>query len=206
MQVLQAMPTDLAMEVIRKAPGKIPSKLNQIPESLRSLAALASCPGLATVCKLPKNPLNPEKIPDTPALRLCVDCSQEQQIPESGAEAGCSSDGLMQDDLSAPVSDPSGNIWVHNHNVSKHDRSLFYLQQRPGMVCCDLLACSNQLREVNIVLPRMGALVVSSGSLDIQNVNIKGMAPLSSVVPFVLASLIFLLILMTSYATTVLCT
>ena len=52
-EVLEQLPTDLAMEVLRNAPTSLVNQLRQLPSSLRSLAALAHFPVLAASCMLP---------------------------------------------------------------------------------------------------------------------------------------------------------
>ena len=66
--VLDQMPTDLAIEVLRCAPGTISSQLRQLPQSLSSLVALAAFPALAAACLLPSD--HPGAASDLPTLTL----------------------------------------------------------------------------------------------------------------------------------------
>ena len=76
-QVLDQLPTDLAIEVLRCAPGTISSQLRRLPQSLSSLVALAMFPALAAACTLPSD--RPGAASDLPTLTLCVDVGQARQ-------------------------------------------------------------------------------------------------------------------------------
>ena len=172
-QVLEDLPTDLAMEVLRRAPGSLASKLQQLPPALRSLAALASCLGLPAACMLPSARVGtPPDQPKLPEMCLCVDTSREPS-PEVAAAAGgpCGASCGGGACMAAPA---HSKIWVHNDSIAQHDSSLFSLQQRPGMVACRLLARAGSLEGMTIVLPATGCLVLGPGTVDLQGVTFKG--------------------------------
>jgi hypothetical protein len=183
MQVLEDLPTDLAIKVVRKAPGTVAEKLQQLPTSCRHLAALGSCPGLDAAC------MRACELPDTrpslaylPVVNLCFDTSQE-------ISKTFQSDELLFDPLGRTgKEEASGNgilsekssIWVHSHNVARQDRSLFCLHQRKRVIVCPLVARSKLLQDVTIVLPATACVVFGPGSLDVQRVTMKGVGLLQS--------------------------
>ena len=197
--VLEDLPTDLAMEVLRRAPGTLPCKLQQLPRHLRPLAALACCQGLPAACMLPPAlyaqhvapATDPPKVPDAsnlhtpklPEVSLCIDTSREPPPPGGSALEMSESEVVVRHDaaadlaVSADVAPADSEIWVHNESVAKHDCSLFSLQRRPGMLTCRLRARAGSVRNVAVVLPAGSCLVLGAGALDLHGVSFKGAVP-----------------------------
>lgn len=162
------------MEVLRKAPGTIACKLEQVPHSIRPLAALATCRGLSATCTLPCKRIS--ALSDLPAVSLYVDTSPEND-PEGFIDSDVfhSSDllGTHKEDTVGYVSS-NRSVWLQNHSVARHDRSLFSLRQRRKVVACSLVARSTVLRDITVVLPPTGCLVFGPGSVEFQRVTFKG--------------------------------
>lgn len=197
--VLEDLPTDLAMEVLRRAPGTLPSKLQQLPHHQRPLAALACCQGLPAACMLPPAhcadraavSADTPKLPDdsnvhAPKLSevfLCIDTSREPSPPGGSAlemsesQVVARHDAVVDVAASADVAPVDGEIWVHNESVAKHDCSLFSLQRRPGMLTCRLRARACALRNVAVLLPAGSCFVLGAGALDLHGISFKGAVP-----------------------------
>ena len=131
--VLDQLPTDLAMKVLRCAPGTLSSQLRQLPQSLRSLVALVACPTLAAACTLPRNCTVDAS--DLPTLTLCVDVGQASDADVAAidsADATCHNAGILGGSNVA-----QGSIWMqYEDGVVGEEDSLFSLQQRPHVVAC----------------------------------------------------------------------
>lgn len=188
MQVLEELSTDLAMQVVSTAPGTTASKLQQLPQSLRSLAALAECPGLPAVCTLPQQqtqiaPRSGTRPQDLPEITLCVDSTPEHArtpAPEENTRSCEITDMLPSPGTSNGAETLDSSIWVQNHSVGRYNRSLFFLQKRARTFACPLLAVSRQLTDIRIVLPPTGCLVFGAGSVQLHRATFEGVAFLST--------------------------
>ena len=81
--MVEELPADLAMEIIRSAPGTFYEKLTRLPPALRPLAALAQCPGLAAACMLPSECAGTSS--SLPNVDLCFDVQHSLKSAESRA-------------------------------------------------------------------------------------------------------------------------
>ena len=179
--VLDQLPTDLVIEVLRCAPGTISSQPRRLPRSLSSLAALAAFPAPAAACTLPCERQGAAS--DLPTLTLCVDVGQAGDADEAAlASAETSS---HNSDLVCGSSAAQGSIWVHYDDESElaDETSLYSLQQRPDVVACPLLARSDSLIDLLLQLPHGTCLVLDSGSavLDVRRAKFEGVSPHSPV-------------------------
>ena len=50
--MLEALPVDVAMDVLRSMPGSFLGNFTSLPQALKPIAALAEHPGLAAACLL----------------------------------------------------------------------------------------------------------------------------------------------------------
>lgn len=163
MHILEELPAELAIEVLRCAPIGLTSQLRQLlPHRLLiSLVVLAACPGLAACCKLPSDCCN--ATPDAPTLTLCVDVGQDDDDATEAtptppqATGGGEADSFFTQDRS---------IWLRYDQESDpfNFPSLFSLQQRRQVVACRLLARAPSLQGTKITLPRNACLILTSGS------------------------------------------
>ena len=144
--MLDQLPTELAIEVLRCALGRMCYQLRRLPQSLSSLVALAAFPPLAAVCTLPSDCTAGSS--DVPTLTLCVDVGQAvnaEVAALASTEANSNDAGLF-----SGSNVPQGcSIWVDYDNESDPSQvdSLFSLQQRPHVVACPLLALSDSLTD-----------------------------------------------------------
>ena len=150
--VLDELPADLAIEVLRCAPGTISSHLRQLPQSLSSLVALAAFPALAAACTLPSGCTGASS--DLPTLTLCVDVGQAGDADVAAldsAETTSDDAGLFRGSDFAQGS----SIWLEYDDESDPTDvdSLSSLQQRPHVVACPLLARSDSLANLDLNLP-----------------------------------------------------
>ena len=180
-QVLDQLPTDLAIEVLRCAPGTISSQLRRLPQSLSSLVALAMFPALAAACTLPSD--RPGAASDLPTLTLCVDVGQagDADVAARASPDTCSHDS----DLFHGFNGAQSSIWVHcdDESAPVDVFSLYSLQKRPHVVACPLLARSGSLQDLSLKLPDRTCLVLDtrSAALDIHRAKFEGVSSHSSV-------------------------
>ena len=175
--LLEQLPTELAIEVLRCAPQTLSSQLRQMPHCLSSLAALAACPGLAACCTLPIDCHHASR--DAPTLILCVDVAQEDVADEAAPAylqptSGKHAEGLAFHRSSMRLQ------YDHESEIIDVDASLFSVQQRPQVVACPLLARSESLLQgTTITMPENACLVLVSGqgSLALHNAKFEGMMP-----------------------------
>lgn len=89
MQLVEALPVDLAMRILRSAPGDVERKLSLAPPSLVSLIVLAECPGLSAACMLPSE--CPNRGDALPRVEFCFDLGRNAQNFSNDAENSDSS-------------------------------------------------------------------------------------------------------------------
>jgi hypothetical protein len=168
-QVVESLPADQAMEVIRSAPGDFKHKLTHLPDSLRALAALAQCPGLATACKLPGE--CPASAHTLPQIEFCFDlgCSSHGSstaAPVAGPGTATASDTHMQ------VDDCSNNQHYITNNTApgsidiRGDSSKGGELNQLGTAAKAIWVCADEVSENNVehglytLQPRAGTTVV----------------------------------------------
>ena len=86
LQILEALSSNLVMEVLRSAPGGLQKQLPYLPRSLAPLAALAHIPGLAATCSPASDCSDQGASEGYTALTLCVDTSPVESAVEAGAD------------------------------------------------------------------------------------------------------------------------
>lgn len=175
LQVLEALPEDLAIVVLLSSPATLESKVVQLSSSLRPLAVIAEIPGLAADCSLVRQCSGASL--ELPVLSVCVDTTQAQDvlgITTNGdvLATNSSEHATCEEGLSI------GSIWPHAAAISPGNLNhLFYMQQRAGTLSCRLFAKSEKpLQHVSIALPDSACLVLSpaSGTLHLKNATFQG--------------------------------
>ena len=171
---LDQLPTDLAIEVLRCAPGTIITQIQQLPRSFSSLVALAAFPALAAACTLPRD----GAVSDLPTLTLCVDVAQAGDVDVAAlasAERTGHSAAFFCGSHAAQAS-----IWVRCDEESEptDEDSLFSLRQLPHVVACPLIARSNSLPDLSFKLPESTCLVLDSrnATLGIRRAKFEGVS------------------------------
>lgn len=177
-EVLEQLPTDLAMEVLRNTPTSLVKQLRQLPSSLRSLAALAHFPALAASCMLPSE--CPVAVSgELPMVTLCIDTHADVADDETVEAASFHTvssehDGETDDDIDLPDS----NMWVRVDDESDviEGGSACCLEVRNSTVACPLVVRSKSLQDVTIKLPEHACLLVgcSSVPMDVQRCTFEG--------------------------------
>lgn len=139
--VLEGLSDDQAMQVLSSAPGSFEGQLIQLPRSVRPVAALAHCSGLASVCS--PATFNPCASSELPVLTLCVETSQAQAdmsiVPED-------IDNDPQPSLASECA--AAPIWPAAADLIQAilNSDLFSLEQRTGCTSCCLLLRHAQSR------------------------------------------------------------
>lgn len=206
MQVVEGLPADLTMEVLRSAPGSFKHKLTHLPDSLKPLATLAECPGLASACMLPSE--CPDTASSLPEVEFCFDMNRTDQngaveaavdtvMHDNNIHEGGNSRQSSHSISSLRESAAGESIWVHTDEVSENnvDTGLFSMHQRPGTVVCKLVARSRTIKDVRICLPQ-GACVVfggHSGAVHMKSVKFQGVRHDQFLCPLCPHSSVFLL-------------
>lgn len=163
--MLEALPVDLAMEVLRSMPGSFLSNFSHLPPALQPIAALADYPALAAAFMPPVEGLHTDAA--LPTVMLCVDIN-----PDAVATAPGPSDTTMH---GTETSQDMANqeIWLDS-NQEVDGQSLFFLNKRAGTVACHLLARSTKLHVLKIKLPDNVCIVFGAGTLHLKNVTFEG--------------------------------
>lgn len=162
LQVLEQLPQDLAVEVVRSAPGSLYSKLQHLPASLRPLAAHAQIPGLAAACSEVCGALSNSAM--LPSFDICVSNSLiTEAVPHSEPHVELAADP----DTVVLVTQ---SLWLQTE-VMFEDEDLQYrrysVQQRERCATCCMRALSAVIQNVKIALQENDCIVLGRDRSDI---------------------------------------
>lgn len=170
LQVLECLPVDTAVQVLRGAPGTFLRNFVHLPHALKPVAALAEYPALAATCMLPVDGLDTD--PNLPFVALCVDTSRgDVAKPQSmNAPNGCSDYPGRTQDIGMAA------IWLHEVKRTPDcwDSNLFSLEHRADSVVCRLGVRTRTMQDVTIELPDNACIVFGQGSMHLKNVTFHG--------------------------------
>lgn len=175
MQVLEALPVNVAIQVLRSMSHSFRSNFMHLPHSLKPMAALAEHPGLASACVLPMEGSGTEREANLPCLTLCVDTvlpiSTDQAGTDSSSDQHCSS----QDFTKTPM-------WQKVVERTQQDDHLscLVLEASAGTVACQLVARAITLQDLTINLNDMSCILLgpACSNMKLKNVKFTGMAQL----------------------------
>lgn len=171
--MLEELPQDLAVEVVRSAPGSLDHKLQNLPEDFGALAAHANIPGIAAAC-CPTEGSALNSSADLPSFDLCV------AIPPDELRAPHS------DDVSHSVTTTLAKECILEREAeiteTNLQNGLFSLKQVQGAVACYMQASKSTVQHVTIVLQQNECIVLgrNSAAIKLSHVTFEGAAPLAA--------------------------
>lgn len=180
--MLEELPDDLTLEVLRTARGTFNEMFAQLPPALQPLAVLAECPGLPACFSPAPHSAEAALELDLPVMSVCVDTTQQSSSGDdaSGLDAP-DGDAEAPDDDAEPINDMSyvakAQLWLRELQDTKDEDMLTYaLRRRAGTTACRLLAKLWSLQSTTITLPQDTRVVFGPGcaAVHLSHITFQG--------------------------------
>lgn len=169
-QVLEALPAGVAVDVLRAAPGTFSRNFTHLPSPLKSIAALAEHRALAAAC-MPVAAHSPscDAARTLPTVSLCIDSDSTDACMPGGAPVPCAehpSEGKAAGSgwwLQRAARCPGGS-----------GAALFCLERRYSVVACHMHATVGLLEGLTLDLPDNACIVLGPGTMHMRNMTFSG--------------------------------